>query len=309
MGFKAMLAVVLCLVCGAAAAQALPFTLHSLGEGVYAAIDKGKAGANAGFVIGDDAVAVVDTFDNAAAAGALLAEIRKLTPLPVRYVVNTHYHLDHLGGNAVFQQAGAVLIAQRNVRGWLGDNIKFFGADPKPDKRAMVQALVAPQLLFDGELMIHLGKRRLRLVSLPGHTGGDTVVLVPDAGVLFAGDLFWREAWPNLIDASVPEWIRTLDHLRSDKDLAAARYVPGHGELGNAADVAAFREQLADVWDAVRQRREAGLAGDALVEAALPGLMAKYGRWAFADYFAKPNIKADAAELDGTKRKPVPAAP
>ena len=309
MGFKAMLAVVLGLACGAAAAQALPFTLHSLGDGVYAAIDTGKAGANAGFVIGDDAVLVVDSFDNVAAASALLGEIRKLTPLPVRYVVNTHYHLDHLGGNAVFQQAGAVLIAQRNVRGWIGDNIKFFGADPKPDKRALVQALVAPQLLFDGELTIHLGKRRLRLVSLPGHTGGDTVVMVPDAAVLFAGDLFWREAWPNLIDASVPEWIRTLDRLRSDKDLAATRYVPGHGELGNAADVAAFRGQLADVWDAVHQQREAGLAGDALVEAVLPGLMAKYGRWAFADYFAKPNIKADAAELDGTKRKPVPLAP
>src|SRR5882757_10083471 len=97
--------------------ETLPFALKPLGHGVYAAIDdaKGDAGANAGFVIGDDGVLVVDTFENEKAARALLAEIRKLTPLPIKFVVNTHYHLDHVAGNRVFRNVGAVIVAQVNV--------------------------------------------------------------------------------------------------------------------------------------------------------------------------------------------------
>src|SRR5580704_18175227 len=84
----------------------LSFTLRPLGHHVWAAIDdaKGDAGANAGFVIGDDGVAVIDTFENPEAAKQLLAEVRKLTTLPVKFVVNTHYHIDHVAGNRIFQQ-------------------------------------------------------------------------------------------------------------------------------------------------------------------------------------------------------------
>jgi len=83
---------------------ALPFTLKPLGHGIYAAIDnaKGESGANAGFVVGDDGVAVIDTFENEPAAQALLGEIRMVSKLPIKFVVNTHYHLDHVAGNAVF---------------------------------------------------------------------------------------------------------------------------------------------------------------------------------------------------------------
>ena len=84
-----------------------PFTLKPLDHNVYAAIDdaKGDSGANAGFVIGDNGVLVIDTFEREAAAKRLLVEIRKLTNLPVKFVVNTHYHLDHVAGNAAFKEA------------------------------------------------------------------------------------------------------------------------------------------------------------------------------------------------------------
>ncbi len=96
---------------------ALPFTLKPLGRGMYAAIDdaKGDAGANAGFIVGDNGVAVVDTFENEPAAQALLGEIRMVTKLPIKFVVNTHYHLDHVAGNNVFAKEGAVIVAHRNV--------------------------------------------------------------------------------------------------------------------------------------------------------------------------------------------------
>jgi cyclase len=96
---------------GAARAQPAdpgpPFVLKELAPGVWAAIDRGgRAGANAGFVIGDDGVAVIDSFYRPEAAPALLAEIRKLTPLPIRYVINTHYHIDHVAGDNTFRSAG-----------------------------------------------------------------------------------------------------------------------------------------------------------------------------------------------------------
>ncbi|HZE25183.1 MAG TPA: MBL fold metallo-hydrolase, partial [Blattabacteriaceae bacterium] len=112
-------------------ADSADFTVKKVGEGVYAAIgaDGGKAGSNAGFIVGSNGVVVVDTFEDVAPARDLLTEIRKITNLPIRFVVNTHYHLDHTGGNAVFAQAGATILAQRNLRSWLRtENLKFFGA-------------------------------------------------------------------------------------------------------------------------------------------------------------------------------------
>src|SRR5579863_5594648 len=188
---------------------ALPFTLKPLGHNVYAAIDdaKGDAGANSGFVIGDNAALVVDTFENEAAAKQLLAEIRKLTQLPIKFVVNTHYHLDHVAGNKVFQQNGAVVFAQHNVRSWIHtENLKFFGKDIKPEQRKMVETLGAPDAVYETGITLFLGSRRIDVRVFPGHTGGDSVVFIPDADVVFTGDLFWRNTLPNLIDATTSAW-------------------------------------------------------------------------------------------------------
>ena len=144
----------------AAPQQGPAFTIKQVGKGVYAAISA-RAGGNSGFIIGDDAVLVVDTFINQTPARDLLGEIRKLTNLPVKYVVNTHYHLDHVAGNAIFTEAGATVIAQRNERSWVRtENLKFYsqnGATPTVEQRAQVAALVEPQITYDHILEIHLG--------------------------------------------------------------------------------------------------------------------------------------------------------
>ena len=187
------LAVLLGLCCGSAlAADPADFTLKKIGAGIYAAVavDGGKAGSNAGFIVGDNGVVVVDTFVNPAVAQELLAEIRKVTNLPIRYVVNTHYHLDHTSGNGVFAEAGATIVAQRNLRPWLRtENLKFFGPNPKPEQKARVEALVLPDLVYDQAVDIYLGSRLVQVRYMLGHTGGDSVVLVPDANVVFGGDL------------------------------------------------------------------------------------------------------------------------
>src|SRR5438874_844154 len=160
------------------------FTVRKVGDGVYAAItrDGGKSGSNAGFVVGDDSVAVIDTFVDVVPAQQLLVEIRKITSLPIRFVINTHYHLDHTGGNKVFADAGALVTAHQNLRGWLRtENLKFFGQNIKPEQKARVDALVLPQLTYDDGVHLYLGSRLVIVYFLVGHTGGDSVVFVPDA--------------------------------------------------------------------------------------------------------------------------------
>lgn len=288
----------------------LPFVLSNVGPGVYAAIDgpEGRSGSNAGFIIGDDGVAVVDAFFNPEAARALLAEIRKLTPLPVRYVINTHYHADHVGGDAVFREAGAVIIAQRNVRGWVRtENLNLLGGPAiKPANRALVEGLALPDLGVDQHMTLWLGGRRVEVRKVLGHTGGDLVVEAPDAHVLFCGDMLWRRVSPNVVDGTVSDWIASVAAFASAPDAAVTRFVPGHGDVASLDDVKAFGGYLQRLSAETVAGRQAGLKGEALVAAVLPKLKAAYGGWAAFDYFAPKEIAFMDAELAGTKRRPIP---
>jgi cyclase len=283
------------------------FTLHEIGPGVFAAVAVAGSGAgsNAGFVVGDDGVAVIDTFQSSTAAESLLRAIRERTDLPVRFVVDTHYHLDHVAGNGVFRETGATIVAQRNVRAWeRTENLKWWGADVPPDKRAWVESLVLPELVYDQSIDLYLGSRRLEVRVWPGHTGGDSIVVVPDADVVFTGDLFWDATLPNTTDADTAAWVTTDEALVADHP--DATFVPGHGEVGKAADVQAFRGYLEALRADVAAAREKGLGGDALVSAVHDELAPRYDGWAFYNHFIDPNIAQAADELAGTKRRPVP---
>jgi cyclase len=301
---------------------ALPFTLKQVGPSAWAAIDlDGHAGSNAGFVIGDDGVAVIDTFEHEEAARALLEEIRKKTRLPVKFVIDTHYHLDHVAGNGVFAQAGAVVMAQRNVRAWIHtENLKFFGKNITAAQKATVEGYRAPDLVYDSGVTLYLGSRELIVKSYPGHTGGDSVVIVPDEGghaVVYTGDLFWNHLLPNLIDATTKAWVQTLKTLPAELPSSTAGggsttdatvFVPGHGDVGNLQDVEAFRDYLVNLRAMVAGPVKEGKTGDALVAAVMPELKAKYGTWGIFQHFSTPNILYVAEELRGTKRVPQPVA-
>ena len=281
------------------------FQLQKIGNGIWAAIvnDQGLAGGNAGFVIGDDGVAVIDTFQDPRPAKALFGAIRKLTPLPIRFVVNTHYHLDHVNGNDVFAAAGAIIVAHRNVRAWIRtENIKMLDPPVTPEKKARVQSLPLPAVVYDDHIELYLGSRRINVRYYPGHTGGDSVVSIPDAHVVFCGDMLWKEHIPNLIDATTKAWVESLDAMQ--KDYGPSTWVPGHGGVANAQDVVTFRKYLVDLRAGVRRERAAGKSGDALVQALLPGLKSSYGKWGFFNDYAAADIEQTAQELSGTKRLP-----
>jgi cyclase len=293
----------------ASAPSALPFTLKPLGNNVYAAIavPKSNAGSNSGFIIGNDGVIVVDTFVTADAAKALLAEIQKLTKLPIKFVVNTHYHLDHVAGNGVYAQTGAVIIGQKNLRGWINtENLKFFGPTPKPEQKSMVEALVAPNLTYDSALELFIGSKPVLVRYYPGHTGGDSVVISPEAQVVFTGDLFWRKTLPNLIDGTTDKWAESDAKLASE--FSNAKFVSGHGDVGTAEDVKDFEGYVNDLRAAIAQGIKNGQSGDALVASVTAELQPKYSKWDAYDYFLKRNIADTEKELRGTKKIPQPSA-
>jgi cyclase len=307
---KLVLAVLVTLLAWPLLGAAPDYQLQKIGNGIWAAIvsDEGLAGGNAGFVIGDDGVLVIDTFQDPRPAKALLADIRKLTPLPIRFVVNTHYHLDHVNGNDVFAAAGATIVAHRNVRAWMrSENIKMLDPPVTPEKKARVESLTLPTVVHDGHLDLYLRSRRINVRYYPGHTGGDSVVWIPDAHLVFCGDMLWKQHVPNLIDATTKAWVDSLDAMQ--KDYGPSTWVPGHGGIANAQDVLTFRKYLADLRTNVRLEMAAGKSGDPLVQALLPGLKTTYGKWGFFNDYAGIGIQQTAQEMLGTKRLPPNPAP
>ena len=279
------------------------FSVVPVAEGVFAAIakdgDRTSVG-NAGFIVGSESVLVVDTFAAAEAAEELLAEIRRRTKLPVRWAVNTHYHLDHVGGNAVFARAGAVLVAHENVKAWMRtENLKW-RKEITPQDRAMLAGLVLPEVTHREGLTAWLGDRKAEIQTRPGHTGGDSIVVLREAGVVFGGDLVWRNTVPNCIDADTAAWAATLDGFLAD--FPAAAFVPGHGDLARALDVRFFRDYVAGLRAGVERAIRDGRQGPELVEWVLAEHRKRYATWKWFDQFAQRNIELTEQEVRGTKR-------
>jgi cyclase len=308
------------------------FQLVKVAEGVYAGIAKpgGLASGNAGFIIGDGGVLIVDTFFTPVAVEELIGEIGKLTNQPIKYAVNTHYHLDHTGGNQVLTARNVPIIAHDNLMTWQttknrrflpapeelqkrkADTAKQLSETPEDqkDKRAQLERqlrrfdvmlsikLTNPTVTFSaGTTHVYLGTREVVLFSLPGHTGGDVLVYVPDANVLFTGDMGWAKTLPNLVDATVNDWIPSLDKILSNH--ASSKFVPGHGEVTTATEIRDFRDYLDDL----RSRVKKAIADGLTIEQAKEQLKLpeKYKSLAFQN-FAQPNVEDMYKELKGTKQ-------
>ncbi|HEX5835183.1 MAG TPA: MBL fold metallo-hydrolase [Pyrinomonadaceae bacterium] len=307
------------------------FTLVKVNEGVYAAIAKsgGLATGNAGFVVGDDGVLMVDTFFTPDAVEDLIGVIDAETKQPIKYAVNTHYHLDHTGGNQVLAGRGVPIIAHEKLMEWQTvKNRRFLPVAEElqkrrdtaakqlsetpadqADKRAPLERqvrrldamlkirLTNPSVSFSsGTVHLYLGKREVVLFTLPGHTGGDVLVYVPDANVVFMGDMGWRKTLPNLVDATVSDWITSLDRLLVQ--YPNAKFVPGHGEVATAAEIREFRDYLDDLRTRVKQAISDGLTIEqAKQQLKLPE---KYKEFGFQN-FATPNVEDMYKELKGTK--------
>ncbi len=194
------------------------------------------------------------------------------------------------------------MLAQRNVRGWIhSENVRLIREFITPELKAMTESIAAPTVDYEGTAHLHLGSRVVDVRSFPGHTGGDSIIVIPDARVAFLGDLFWRNMLPNLIDASTQPWVESLDAIVAMSDFT---FVPGHGDVGNAGDVVAFRNYLATLRALVTDARAEGRSGDDLSQSVVPKLKEKFGQWEFAEPLAKMNVQQTDEEMDGRKRIP-----
>ncbi len=192
---------------------------------------------NIGAILGDDGVLIVDTRISHRQADEILSDLRTLTELPVRAVVNTHGHNDHAFGNHRFRPApiwGHVGCARMITETGRAQIAKVSAAIPAIAAELAEVVLDPPDRTFDGEaatLEFDAGGRRIELRYLGrGHTDNDIVIIVPDAGVLFAGDLVEAGAPPFFGDGYPMEWPATVERM---VELVTGAVVPGHGDVGD----------------------------------------------------------------------------
>lgn len=226
-------------------AWAAPLTLQPVAPNIWFAQGDAALGtpenrnfiSNAGVIVTPAGVVVVDALGSPAVAADLLEAIRRITPLPVRYVILTHYHADHIYGLQVFKDQGATVLAHEAGREYLqSDTAQLRLQATRESLAPWVDAktrLVPADRWLRADEVLELGGVRLQLRHVgPAHTPEDLTVFVEDARVLFAGDLAFRGRIPYVGQADSRGWIAALTRLI---DSAPAAIVPGHGPLSTEA--------------------------------------------------------------------------
>ncbi len=205
--------------------------------------------SNAGFVVTDAGVVVIDALGSPALADELIAEIRRVTPQPIRFVIVTHYHADHIYGLQAFKAAGATIVAHRAGREYIGSEtarlrLEASRQDLFPWIDDKTQVVAADRWLEAEDTTLRVGELDFQIHHAgPAHTSEDLVVFVPQRGVLFAGDLVFQGRIPFVGQADSQQWVASLTHLL---DFKAKLVVPGHGPVSTdpAADLNLTRDYL-----------------------------------------------------------------
>ncbi len=219
------------------------------------------AGGNIAASVGEDGIVIVDD-EFAPLAEKIQAALKdlKITDKPVRFVINTHYHGDHTGGNPPFANSGSTVIAQDNVRkrlmsGGTAGNGSSIKMEVKPSEKAAL-----PIITFEHDVTVHLNGEDIRALHFPaGHTDGDAIIFFPKNNVVHMGDDFVRYGFP-FIDVSSGGSVqgmadgveKAIAQLPAD-----VKVIPGHGALSNLDDVRAYIKMLHETTAAVQKAIDA----------------------------------------------------
>lgn len=279
-------------------------TFEALAKDVYAYTAEGDP--NAGVIVGDDGVMIVDALATPVLAQSLLHEIRKVTDKPIKYMVMSHYHAVRALGKATFDPEVIIsstrtreLVAERGKQDFKSEVDRF----PRLFKGVeTVPGLTWPTLTFDREMTVWMGKREIKILHLgKGHTKGDTVVWLPKEKVCFAGDLVEAGATPYCGDAYLAEWPETLKALKA---LGARKLVPGRGPaLKSPQKVAdAIDTTRGFVRDMLNHVKKSASNGKDLKEAFAAShryMSRKYGDWTIFEHCMPFNVSRAYDEANG----------
>ena len=225
-------------------------------------------GGNITVAVGTDGIIMVDT-EYAPLHDKIKAKIAELSPLPIKYVIDTHYHGDHTGGNEGFAKDGAIIVAHENVAKRMANPPP--GANGQPGTPAPKDAL--PIQTYAGQgTELKIAGQRAELVHLPNiHTDGDTIVFWPDANVISTGDIVSSSAYPNIdvaVGGGIDGMIAGADFIIAHSD-AKTRIVPGHGPVTDRKGVIAYRSMLKAARDLIAKAKAKGMTEDQVAKANL----------------------------------------
>ncbi|MET0753399.1 MAG: MBL fold metallo-hydrolase, partial [Pyrinomonadaceae bacterium] len=222
-------------------------------------------GGNIGVSAGKDGILIIDDqyMDMADKIKAALKALGSDTP---RFVFNTHWHGDHVGGNPIFGQ-NSIIIAQENVRKRLSVDVKMFGEEIKA-----LPAVGLPMITYGQGLSIYFNGEEIRAVYMPnGHTDGDTIIFFTGSNVVHLGDDFFAGRFPFIdLDSggSVPGLIKNIDTLIKQIP-ADAKLIPGHGEVSTLNDLKTYHQTLLETTDIVRKQMNEKKSLDEIKKAGL----------------------------------------
>ena len=267
MSLKKLLIIISCLVATSAFAQQdfskVQIETIPVAKGVYMLVG---SGGNIGLSVGHDGPFLIDD-QYAPLTDRILKAISAVTDKPVRFLVNTHWHYDHTGGNENIGKGGTIIVAHDNVRKRLvkGQFMKAFNANipPSPPK-------ALPVITFADSVTFHWNNETLEVLHpKSAHTDGDAVIYFKSTDVVHVGDLFFNGIYP-FIDAesggSVEGVISGVDEVLDRID-DNTKVIPGHGPLGNKTDLKAYRDMLATVHERMTKLIKAGKNIDEIVAA------------------------------------------
>lgn len=228
------------------------------------------AGGNMGLCVGPDSVFLVDD-QFAPLAPKIKAAVARITPRPVQWLLNTHFHFDHTGGNEAFGSTGTLIVAHDNVRKRMSTDQLINLAGTTSAQKASPKAAL-PVVTVAGEITFHINGEEVHAFHVPkAHTDGDLIVHFRKSDVIHMGDVFFHNMYP-FIDGSSGGTAEGMI-AAFDRVLALAgegtRIIPGHGPLASKADLLATRTMLATLTQRIKDLRRAGKS-DAEIRAAKP---------------------------------------